>query len=308
VTIDELIASTPVLTDGAWGTELQASGLAPADLPDLWNLTHPDRVETVARAYVDAGSRIILTNTFRANRVALAAHGAANSVEAINRAGVAISRRAAGTRAQVFASIGPSGRMLFAGDIDAAQLRDAFTEQAQALAAAGADALVVETMSDLDEARIAVAAAVTTGLPVVACMVFDSGRHRDRTMTGVTPSDAAVELVRAGACVIGANCGLGIEAYVPVCAALAVATDRPVWIKPNAGLPTLADGRAVYAMTAEQFASHVPALIAAGARFIGGCCGTTPAFVAALERHVAIHQRAQSPVRGPSPPSLQRPR
>jgi len=308
VTIDELIASTPVLTDGAWGTELQASGLAPADLPDLWNLAHPDRVETVARAYVDAGSRIILTNTFRANRVALAAHGAANSVEAINRAGVAISRRAAGTRAQVFASIGPSGRMLFAGDIDAAQLRDAFTEQAQALAAAGADALVVETMSDLDEARIAVAAAVTTGLPVVACMVFDSGRHRDRTMTGVTPSDAAVELVRAGACVIGANCGLGIEAYVPVCAALAVATDRPVWIKPNAGLPTLADGRAVYAMTAEQFASHVPALIAAGARFIGGCCGTTPAFVAALERHVAIHQRAQSPVRGPSPPSLQRPR
>ena len=308
VTIDELIASTPVLTDGAWGTELQASGLAPADLPDLWNLAHPDRVETVARAYVDAGSRIILTNTFRANRVALAAHGAANSVEAINRAGVAISRRAAGTRAQVFASIGPSGRMLFAGDIDAAQLRDAFTEQAQALAAAGADALVVETMSDLDEARLAVAAAVTTELPVVACMVFDSGRHRDRTMTGVTPSDAAVELVRAGACVIGANCGLGIEAYVPVCAALAVATDRPVWIKPNAGLPTLADGRAVYAMTAEQFASHVPALIAAGARFIGGCCGTTPAFVAALERHVAIHQRAQSPVRGPSPPSLQRPR
>ena len=308
MTIDELIASTPVLTDGAWGTELQASGLAPADLPDLWNLAHPDRVETVARAYVDAGSRIILTNTFRANRVALAAHGAANSVEAINRAGVAISRRAAGTRAQVFASIGPSGRMLFAGDIDAAQLRDAFTEQAQALAAAGADALVVETMSDLDEARIAVAAAVTTGLPVVACMVFDSGRHRDRTMTGATPSDAAVELVRAGACVIGANCGLGIEAYVPVCAALAAATDRPVWIKPNAGLPTLADGRAVYAMTAEQFASHVPALIAAGARFIGGCCGTTPAFVAALQRHVAIHQRAQSPVRGPSPPSLQRPR
>jgi len=117
-----------------------------------------------------------------------------------------------------------------------------------------------------------------------------------------------VELVRAGACVIDANCGFGIEAYVPVCAALAAATDRPVWIKPNAGLPTIADGRAVCAVTAEQFASHVPALIAAGARFIGGCCGTTPVFVAALHRHFAIHQRAQCPVRGPSPPSLERPR
>ena len=275
------------------GTELQARGLAPGDLPDLWNLAHPDRVEAVAGAYVDAGSRIVLTNTFRANRVALAAHGAADRVEAINRAGVAISRRAAGTRAQVFASIGPSGRMLFAGDIDAGQLSEAFAEQARALAAAGADALVVETMTDLDEARIAVAAAVTTRLPVVACMVFDSGRNRDRTMTGVTPSDAAVELARAGASAIGANCGLGIDAYVPVCAALAAATDCPVWIKPNAGLPSIVGGQAVYTVTAEQFASHVPALIAAGARFIGGCCGTTPAFVAALHRQITVHQRAQ---------------
>ncbi len=292
VTIDEIIASGPILTDGAWGTELQARGLAPADLPDLWNLARPDRVEAVARAYVDAGSRIVLTNTFRANRIALAAHAAADDVEAINRAGVAISRRAAGTRARVFASIGPSGRLLFAGDIDAAELSVAFTEQARALAAAGADALVVETMTDLDEARIAVTAAVSTGLPVVACMVFDSGRNRDRTMTGVTPSTAAVELVRAGAAVIGANCGVGIDAYLPVCAALAAATDRPIWIKPNAGLPSIVDGRAVYAVTPEQFASHVPALIAAGARFIGGCCGTTPAFVAALHHQLTIQPRA----------------
>lgn len=294
MTIDEVISGSPILTDGAWGTELQARGLASADLPDLWNLSHPDRVEAVARAYVDAGSRVVLTNTFRANRVALAAHGAADSVEAINRAGVAISRRAAGSRARVFASIGPSGRLLFAGDIDATELSAAFTEQARALAAAGADALVVETMSDLDEARIAVAAAASTGLPVVACMVFDSGRNHDRTMTGVTPSAAAVELARAGAAVIGANCGLGIDAYLPVCAALAAATDRPIWIKPNAGLPTIVDGQTVYAVTAEQFARHVPALVAAGARFIGGCCGTTPAFVAALHRRFTLLQQAPS--------------
>jgi methionine synthase I (cobalamin-dependent) len=111
----------------------------------------------------------------------------------------------------------------------------------------------------------------------------------------VTPSAAAGELVRAGACVIGANCGLGIDAYVPVCAALAAATDRPVWIKPNAGLPTIVDGQAVYAVTAEQFASHVPTLIAAGARFIGGCCGSTPAFVAALHRQLTRQQQTPSP-------------
>ena len=151
------------------------------------------------------------------------------------------------------------------------QLAAAFAEQAQALAAAGADGLVVETMTDLDEAGIAVAAAAATGLPVVACMVFDSGKHQDRTMMGVTAEQTAVALTRAGAHVIGANCGVGIEAYIPVCAALASATDRPIWIKPNAGLPELVDGNVVYRMTAEAFAKHAPALIAAGARFIGGC-------------------------------------
>jgi 5-methyltetrahydrofolate--homocysteine methyltransferase len=280
--IANLIAPAPVLTDGAWGTALQAHGLAAGEIGDLWNLTHPERVEAVARSYVDAGSRIILTNTFRANRIALAPHADKSRVAAINRAGVEISRRAASGRALVFASIGPSGKLLMTGEVDTMQLAAAFAEQAQALAAAGADGLVVETMTDLEEARLAVAAAAGTGLPVVACMVFDSGKSRDRTLMGVTPRQAAVELVRAGAQVIGANCGVGIEAYVPVCAALAAATERPIWIKPNAGLPAVEDGKTVYHVTPEQFARHAPALIAAGARFLGGCCGTTPAFVAAL--------------------------
>ena len=282
--IEDLIATAPVLTDGAWGTELHARGLPAGEIGDLWNLTQPERVEAVARAYVEAGSRIILTNTFRANRIALGSQADAARVAAINRAGVAISRRAAGGQALVFASIGPSGKLLITGEVGAAQLTAAFTEQAQALAAAGADALVVETMTDLDEARLAVAAAAATGLPVVACMVFDSGKHRDRTMMGITPRQAAVELVHAGAQVIGANCGIGIEAYVPVCAALAAATDRPIWIKPNAGLPVVEDGKTIYRMTPEEFAGYVPALLAAGAAFIGGCCGTTPAFVAALRQ------------------------
>jgi 5-methyltetrahydrofolate--homocysteine methyltransferase len=284
--IDKLTAAGPVLTDGAWGTQLQARGLPAGEVGDFWNLVHPERVEQVACAYVDAGSHIILTNTFRANRIALERYPERERVADINRAGVEISRRAAQGRALVFASIGPSGKLLMRREISEDALAAAFTEQAQALAGAGADALVVETMTDLVEARIAVEAAATTGLPVVACMVFDAGKQKDRTMMGVTPQQASVELARAGAHVIGANCGIGIEHSVPICAAMAAATDRPIWIKPNAGIPELVNGEVIYRMTPEAFAEYLPPLIAAGARFIGGCCGTTPQFITALRRQL----------------------
>lgn len=277
-----LVASgRTILTDGAWGTELQALGLGPDELPDLWNLSHPERVEQVARAYVEAGSEIILTNTFRANRLATGGRASTAELAEVNRAGVEISRRAAAGRARVFASIGPSGKLLMEGAITEDDLRAAFLEQAEALAAAGADGLVIETMSDLTEASIAVAAAKTTGLPVVACMVFDSGKNRDRTMMGVTPEQAAAALAEAGADVIGANCGNGIAGYVPVCARLRAATHLPVWIKPNAGLPELEGGRVVYRTSPEEFARWVPDLVRAGASYIGGCCGTNPAFIRA---------------------------
>lgn len=282
-----LLTAGPVVTDGAWGTELQARGLQSGDLPDLWNLTHPERVAAVAQAYVAAGSRVILTNTFGANRLRLTGHGLADRVAEINQRGVELSRQAAGTRAYVFASIGPSGRMLMTGDTSAAELTEAFTEQARALAAGGADALVVETMSDLEEAKLALAAAKATGLPVVVCMVFDAGRDKDRTMMGATPEQVAHELTAAGADVIGANCGVGIERYVPVCRRLKATTDRPVWIKANAGLPVLESGRVVYHTTPAEFAGHAPELVAAGASFIGGCCGTTPDFIRALRAQLA---------------------
>ena len=280
--IQQLIASGPVVTDGAWGTELQARGLGLGEFPDAWNLTHPARVAAVARAYVNAGSRIILTNTFGANRVRLGDHELASKVVAINRKGVEISRRAAEDRACVFASMGPCGKMLMTEDISPDELRAAFDEQACALADGGADALVIETMSDLDEAMLAVTAARATGLPVVACMMFDSGKNKDRTMMGHTPEQAAVVLSEAGADVIGANCGRGIAGFISICRRLRVATDRPIWIKPNAGLPQIADGRPVYHVTPASFASHVPALIEAGANFIGGCCGTNPDFIRAV--------------------------
>jgi len=285
--IQSITAAGPILTDGAWGTQLQARGLAPGQAPETWNLSHPELVSAVAKAYVDAGSQIILTNTFGANRLRLAEVGVADGVQVINEAGVRISREAAGDRALVFASMGPSGKLLLSEDVTEAELEAAFVEQARALAAGGAHGLVVETMQDLDEARIAIQAAKATGLPVVASMVFDSGKDQDRTMFGTTPEQAADALIAAGADVIGANCGQGIAGFVKVCARLKSAAEgHPIWIKANAGLPHMENGRATYAMTAVEFAGYLPAVLSAGASFIGGCCGTTPEFIRELHRQL----------------------
>ena len=283
--IAKLIAGGPVVTDGAWGTQMQARGLASGECPDGWNLSHADIVERIPRAYVDAGSRVVLTNTFRGNRLALAAAGLADRVVEINRAGAAISKRAASERAVVFGSIGPSGRMLCMGEVSPEELRGVFCEQAGALAEGGADGIAIETMADLEEATLAVEAAKTTGLPVVACMCFDSGANLDRTMMGVTPEQAAERLAAAGADVVGANCGQGIDGYVAIARRLADACELPVWIKANAGIPKVVDNQVVYEITPEQFAARAVDVIQAGARFIGGCCGTSPDFVRALSRN-----------------------
>ncbi len=283
--IDELLNNGgPLVLDGAWGTELQSRGMKSGINPDTWNLDEPEKVFEVARAYVDAGSQIILTNTFRANRIAFAGRPEADHVVDINKAGVEISKRAAGDKAKVFASIGPSGKFLAMGDITKEQLQDNFTEQAQAQAAAGADAIVIETMGDTEEAAIAIAAAKATGLPVVGCMVFDSGKNKDRTMMGATAEQVATAITKAGADVVGANCGNGIEGYIPICAQLSAATELPIWIKANAGIPDLVGREIVYRTTPEEFVGHLPALIEAGASFIGGCCGTSPAFIRAIRK------------------------
>ena len=285
-TLDEWLASGPLVTDGAWGTRFMAQGLAPGECADRWNTAFPDRVLAVARAYVEAGSQVILTNTFRSNRIALAAEGIADRVAELNRRGVEISRQAADGRALVFASMGTSGKMLVTGEVTEQQLAEAFTEQSAIIAEAGADAIIFETMADVQETAIGIAAARRTGLPVIASMVFDSGKNKDRTMMGTSPEQAARTLTDAGADAIGANCGVGIAAYVPICRRLVASTSRPVWIKANAGLPEMVEGRAVYATTPDDFAGYVPELVAAGARFIGGCCGTDPDFIRAIRRRM----------------------
>ncbi len=284
--IQQLLAAGPVITDGGWGSQFLELGLGPGELGDAWNLTHPDRVEAIPRAYAAAGSQVILTNTFSANRISLTGHGLEGRIREINEAGVAISRRAAGGQARVFGSIGPTGKLLVTGDVTPEQLTEAYREQVGFLAGAGAEAIVIETMADLTETRLAIQAARETGLPVVACLAYASGKNRDRTMMGVTPEQAAEALTAAGADVIGANCGQGMSGYVEICRRLRAVTDRPLWIKPNAGLPELVDGRTVYRTTPEEFAAQIPALLDAGANFVGGGCGTTPDFIRAVSEKV----------------------
>ena len=277
--IADLIKDGPVLTDGSWGTQIMKRGLQPRESPDSWNLTHPEKVEEVAREYVNAGSRVILTNTFGSNRFVLGKFGLADKVAEVNIKGVEISKKAAGTKAYVFASMGPSGKLLVTKDVTEDNLRQAFEEQARAIAQAGADAIVVETMMDLAEARIAAEAAKQTGLPVIACLVFDAGKLKDHTMMGNTPEQVVEVLSRTGVDALGANCGQGIEGFIPICRRMRSATDLPLWMKPNAGLPEMAEGKVVYKTTAREFVRFVPELVQAGANFIGGCCGTEPSFI-----------------------------
>lgn len=281
-----IIEHGPAVTDGSWGTQMVARGLRRGESPDSWNLTHPEKVLDVARSYVDAGSRIILTNTFGANRIVLEKVGLAERAVELNEKGAALSREAAGETCLVFGSMGPCGKLLVTGDVSRPQLETAFREQAAALARGGVDGLVIETMMDLAEMKIALAAARETGLPVVASMVYDTGKNKDRTMMGHTPEEAAETLTGAGADAVGANCGQGIETFEPICRRLKASTDLPVWIKPNAGLPEIVGGEVLYRTTPADFAAHVTALLDAGATFIGGCCGTDHEFVREIARVV----------------------
>jgi methionine synthase I (cobalamin-dependent) len=284
----ECVRGSLTLADGAWGTELQKLGAPLGACLDEWNLIKPEMVRQVAESYLQAGSKVILTNTFRANPISLAPHGLDGRCAAINRAGVKISREAAGHRALVFASMGPSGKMLVAKEVTPERLRDAFSAQARALAEEGPDALLIETMIDVAEAKIAAAAALEAGLPVIASFVYDSGKNRDRTIMGATPEQVANALVSEGVHGIGANCGVGAREYIAICKRLVAVCNLPVWMKPNAGLPEIVGGVAKYKTTPEEFAGAAKELANAGATFVGGCCGTSPEFIRMLAQDSAF--------------------
>ncbi len=273
-----------LLSDGAWGTELVRRGLEPGEAPERLNLGQPGLVRAVAASYVEAGSDIILTNTFGGSRPKLERAGLGERLAEVNRRAVEISKEAAGDRALVFASVGPTGEFMEPlGPATEEEMRVVFAEQISALAQGGADGIVIETMTDLGEATAAVAAARTAcELPVAACLTFDKGARGYATMMGVTPSQAANELAAAGADLVGSNCGRGPADLVEIARILRQNTDLPLWIKPNAGLPQLVNGETVYAQTPEEMAGYLPQLVAAGASVIGGCCGSTPEHIRRL--------------------------
>lgn len=280
----DCVRGSIILADGAWGTELQKLGARFGECLDAWNLTRPALVRRVADSYVEMGSRVILTNTFRANPASLAEFDLQENCAAINRAGVKISRRAAGNKALVFACMGPSGGKLAKGSPARNDLTLAYSLQAKALASGGPDAILIETMTDLEEARIAAAAALETGLPVVVSFFFEPEDGRGKHFSDATPERAAVVLTRDGVHGIGANCGFGVREFIPLCKRLAAASPLPIWIKPNAGLPEIVQGRARYPITPTEFARSAQEFAEAGATFLGGCCGTTPEFIRALSQ------------------------
>jgi len=273
-----------LILDGAWGTELFNRDLKPPQVPDAWNIERPEEVLAVALSYVNAGADIILTNTFGGSPLKLAKSGLERKTAEINRLGAEISKKAARDRALVFGSIGPTGEFVAPlGKATEVEMVKGFAEQAKALAAGGVDGIVIETMMDLTEAKAALRAVrENTSLPAAVTMTFNKAGHSYATLMGVRPEQAATELERAGANMVGANCGAGMDIIIEVARLMRPATGLPIWCKPNAGLPELVDGNTVYRETPEQMASKLAALVEAGATMVGGCCGSTPTHIHAL--------------------------
>ncbi len=287
----ELVEAKGILiSDGAWGTLLQAQGLNPGECPELWNIQHPEKVKAVAQAYVNAGADLIETNSFGASRFKLNHYGLGDQTSEINRRAAEISRSAAGNASLVMGSVGPTGVMLLMGEVSPEELYDAFKEQVIALEAGGAQAICIETMTDLEEATLAVRAAKDhTSLEVICTMTFDKTIQGDfKTMMGVDPAQMLERLLAAGVDVIGTNCGNGMENMIPIVQEIRkINTSIPILVHANAGLPELRDGKNFFNETPEVTASFLPELIASGANIIGGCCGTTPAHIEKIKQTVS---------------------
>ena len=286
---DALKSGRILVADGAWGTALQSRGLKGGECPEIWNIEHPELVLDVAESYIKAGSNLIETNTFGGNRYKLEYYGLGDRVAEINKAGVEISRKAAGKENWVIASIGPTGKMVLMGDVTEDDFYNVFKEQAIALAEGGADAIVIETMSAIDEAISAVKAVKeNTDLEIISTFTFEPTVQGEfRTMMGVSPAEAAVAAAEAGADIVGANCGKGYEGMKQIIEEIRnVLPDIPIIIQANAGLPELINGESVFPATPEEMADQNPLWIKAGVNIIGGCCGTTDKHIRAIRNAV----------------------
>ncbi len=275
-----------LISDGAWGTFLHAKGLKPGQCPELWNIEHPDEVFDIAKSYIDAGADMVETNSFGGSSFKLMHYGLAERCSELNESAAAISRKAAGNKF-VLGSVGPTGKILMMGEVTPEEIYESFKEQVIALEKGGADAIIIETFTDIDEARLAIRAAKeNTTREVICTMTFErtvDGEYR--SMMGVSPTEMMQELVPEGVDIIGANCGNGIEGMIQIVKEIRLCNALiPVLVHANAGMPVYDDGKTVFPESPIQTASYVKGIIDAGVNIIGGCCGTTPEHIRQIAR------------------------
>ena len=284
--LDRLRSGQILISDGAIGTNLQQRGLVAGKAGEFWVMERPEEIVQLHRDFITAGSDIILTCTFGGTSIRLAQDGLGDRAVEINRGAVALARQAAdGTGVLIAASLGPTGQMLKPlGTMEEEDCYNAYRQQAQALAEAGADLLVVETQFDLAEAGLAVKAARSVSdMPLVCSFSYDRGK---RTMMGVKPAQMA-EQFKEGVDLVGINCGRSLEDNLAALRELHSATNLPIWFKPNAGLPQVdAEGHTMFSVTPEGMGAHAPEWIAAGASVVGGCCGSSPEHVRQIAKAI----------------------
>jgi 5-methyltetrahydrofolate--homocysteine methyltransferase len=286
--LEEIKKGKILISDGAWGTFLQKKGLEPGECPEYWNIIKRDSVFEIAQSYIDAGADIILTNSFGASPHKLKHYKLDNQAWEINKAAAEISRAAAGDKF-VLGSIGPTGAILMMGDVSEDEIFNGFKLQAQALEAGGTDAICIETMSDLQEAILAVKAAKEfTKLEIVCTFTFHSTVNGDyKTMMGVSPAEMTSALIDAGADIIGSNCGNGFEQMIDIVKDIRkVSKTIPILVHANAGKPIVENKQTTFPETPQMMAERVSELINCGANIIGGCCGTTPDHILALSNKI----------------------
>ena len=289
--LHDAIRERPLLGDGAMGTQLMLAGLEQGNCGEAWNLNHPDRVLAIQRRYVEAGSDCLLTNTFGGSRIMLNRHSQADHVPEVNRAGVEIARQAFGHRdGYVIGDIGPFGGLLQPfGDFTESQVRSAFEEQAGALVEAGADAVIIETQTSLEELLLGIRAAQTAGAPcIIGSMAYDVTLDGStfRTMMGVEPERAAAFMEEHGAHIVALNCGtrMDMDRALTAVERYKAVTSLPVMVQPNAGQPHLVNMKVVYDETPEQMVQGLLPLLNAGANLVGACCGSTPDHIRAFRK------------------------